>query len=80
VNFRLYAARHAWLLGPDCMRASQAAVDRFGPLEFLGEVDPGELAPDDVAGITAEIDELSFAVVPGALVQRLFRREASEHA
>jgi hypothetical protein len=80
MNFRLYAARHAWLLVPDCMRAPQAAVDRFGPLEFLGEVDPGELASDDVARIMAEIDAAAFAVVPGALVQRLFRPEASEPA
>ena len=80
MNFRLYAARHAWLLVSDCMRASQAAVEQFGPFEFLGEIDQCKLPSDEVARIMVEIDDASFAVIPGALVQRLFRLEASEPA
>ena len=80
MNFRLYAARHAWLIVPDCMQASQAAVERFGPLEFMREVEQRELGAGDTARILGEIDASSFAVVPDHLAQRLLRARVGEHA
>lgn len=80
MNFRLYAARHAWLAVPDCMHAPQAAVDRFGPLEFRGEIDQRELSEQQAARLEEDIDADSFAVVPEPLALRLQRSLAREHA
>jgi hypothetical protein len=76
MKMRLYAARHAWLMVPDCMRAPQAAIDRFGPLEFLGEIDRRALADDEFARIAGEFDAASYALVPAELALRLLRASA----
>jgi hypothetical protein len=73
MNFNLYGTRHVWLVVPDGIRAPQAAVDRFGPLEFLGEVDGGDLEAGELARITGEIDTTSFAVVADDIAQRWIR-------
>jgi hypothetical protein len=73
MKFRVYATRHACLVVPDCMRAPQAASDRFGPLEFAGEIDEADLAPAERARILGDIDAESYALVPAHLAGRLLR-------
>jgi hypothetical protein len=80
MNFRVYATRHACLVVPECMQAPQHASDRFGPLEFVGESDGSQLAPEDVARMLVEIDAASYAVVPDHVAQRLLGDLAREHA
>jgi len=64
MKFRLYAARHAWLLFPECMQASLDAARRHGPLEFIREIDEQALDPEVVAALIEEIDARTFAVWP----------------
>ena len=80
MKFRVYATRHACLIVPDCMQASQAAVHRYGPLELLGEVDQHDLAESEVARIMKEVDDSSFAALPAQLGGRLQRALVREHA
>lgn len=81
MKFRVYATRHACLVVPDCMQAPQAASERFGPLEFAGEIDEADLAPAEQARILREIDAASYALVPAHLAGRLLRSLARrDHA
>ncbi len=80
MNFRLYATRHTCLVVPDCMQVPQAAVDRYGPLEYLGEFDECVLDASETARIMAEIDAASYAVVREEVAGRLLRAIAGEHA
>lgn len=80
MNFRIYATRHTCLVVPECMQAPQAASDRFGPLEFLGDIPQGDIAAEDVARILGDIDAASFAIVPEHLAEQLRRVFADEHA
>ncbi|MGN6111852.1 MAG: hypothetical protein ACTHOC_02390 [Luteimonas sp.] len=80
MKFRVYATRHACLVVPDCMQAPQAASDRFGPLEFAGEIDEADLDPAELAKILGDIDASSYALVADPLAKRLLRSVAREHA
>jgi hypothetical protein len=79
MNFRLYAAAHVWLVVPDCMRDSQAAVDKFGPLRFIGVFDEAALNEDQRACVMAGFDAVSFALVPESLVRRLAPGSDTSH-
>jgi hypothetical protein len=78
MNFRLSATRHTRLVVPDCMQVPQAAVDRYGPLEYLGEFDERALGASETARLMAGIDAASFAVVPEEIADRLLRAIAGE--
>jgi hypothetical protein len=80
MKFRVYATRHTCLVVPDCMQAPQAASDRFGPLEFAGEIDETDLAPAELARILGEIDAASYALVTAGLADRLLCNLAREYA
>jgi hypothetical protein len=80
MKFRVYATRHACLVVPDCMQAPQAASDRFGPLEFAGEIDEAEFDAAERASVAGEIDASSYALVPDHVAERLLRSLAREHA
>ena len=76
MDFRLYAARRAWLIVPDCMQASQAAVERYGQLEPVGEFPSDMLDAAERARIVADFDRDSFAVVDEGIARRLLRSRA----
>lgn len=69
--FRLYAGDRVWLIVPDCMLASQAAAHRYGPLEFMGEVEETRLSKTELARILAEFDAVSYAEIPKNVAKRL---------
>ncbi|MBN8427857.1 hypothetical protein [Thermomonas sp.] len=63
MSLRLYAGDRVWLIVPDCMLASQAAIDRYGPLAFVGEVDEMCLSDTELAKIMAGFDVDLFAKI-----------------
>jgi len=73
VKFHFYAGPSAWLLVPECMLASQTAVNRHGPLEMLGSVDESMIDEAFMPAILAMIDADCFANIPGDLAARLER-------
>ena len=81
MKFHLYAGPSAWLLVPECMLASQAAVNRHGPLELLGAVDEALIDDASMPDILAMIDADCFATLPADVAGRLehaaLRLEAS---
>ena len=80
MNLRLYAAKDAWLMVPDCMLASKAAMDKYGPLEYLGEVDQAELEEEELERIVAEFDAAPFAIVAKQMAQRLLNSPKGPNA
>lgn len=78
MSFRLYASSAGeYLLVPECMQASRAATDRFGPLTFLGCADPMALTPDELGDVWVQIDAASFAVVDEQLARALWQSSPS---
>ncbi len=73
MKFHLYAGPSAWLLVPECMLASQTAVNPHGPLELLGAIDDAEIDATAMPTILAMIDADSFATIPGDVAARLGR-------
>ena len=71
MKLRLYAGNHAWLLVPDCMQASRAADRRYGPLEFLGEIEHESLEAAEWKSVLAGLDAESFATIPEGTARRL---------
>src|SRR5688572_9197706 len=72
--FRLYASNAGdYVLVPECMQASQAATNRFGPLTFLGCAEPMALSQSELVDVWAQIDADSFAVVDEGLARALWR-------
>ena len=78
MSFRLYASSAGeYLLVPECMQASRAATERFGPLTFLGCADPMALTADELGDVWVQIDAASFAVVDEALARALWQSAPS---
>lgn len=78
MSFRLYASSAGeYLLVPECMQASRAATERFGPLTFLGCADPMALTPDELGDVWVQIDAASFAVVDEQLARALWQSSPS---
>ena len=71
MNLCLYAGDHAWLLVPDDMSATQAAVGRHGPLEPMFELDQGSLEADELAKVMAWIDVERYAEISEETAKRL---------
>jgi hypothetical protein len=69
--FHLYSGPDAWILVPECMRASSAADAAHGPLSFVARADPGSLTFDEVADIARQFDSTSYAIVSEELGRRL---------
>lgn len=78
MSFRLYASSAGeYLLVPECMQASRAATERFGPLTFLGCADPMALTADELGDVWVQIDAASFAVVDEQLARALWQSSPS---
>jgi hypothetical protein len=74
MSFRLYASSGGdYLLVPECMQASRAATERFGPLTFLGCADPMALSPRQLGDVWAQLDGESFAIVSEELARALWQ-------
>ncbi|HEY4530176.1 MAG TPA: hypothetical protein VIG97_07590 [Luteimonas sp.] len=71
MTLRLYAGEHTWLVVPDCMLVSQAALEQHGPLRVLGVVTGRDVPEQDLAEVQAQLDEHFFAEVPAHVVARL---------
>ncbi len=74
MSFRLYASRAGeYLLVPECMQASRAATEQFGPLTFPGCADPSALDQPDLGNIWSQLDAASFAIIDEKLAQALWK-------
>ena len=71
MNFCLYAGDNSWLLVPDGMTATQAAVGRHGPLEPLFELDQDSLDADELTKVMAWIDVELYAEISEETAKRL---------
>jgi hypothetical protein len=78
MSFRLYASTAGdYLLVPECMQASRAATERFGPLTFLGCADPMSLSPQELGDVWVQLDAESFAIVSEKLARALWQSSPS---
>ena len=67
----------AYLLVPDCMKASAEAETLHGPLKFLELMDwPEEPLPDVWKTMMTELDGHSFVVLQDAVARCLHESEA----
>lgn len=74
MSFRLYASSAGdFLLVPECMQASRSADAQFGPLTFLGCVDPLALSTDVLGDVWAQLDANPFAIIDEASARSLWQ-------
>ena len=74
MGFILYAGGNAWLLVPDCMVASQAAMTKYGPLRPLFELSEDHLDPESLRRVMEDIEENMFAEISKTLALDLISR------
>lgn len=77
MNFILYAGDDAWLLVPECMVASQAAVARYGALRPLFELAEDHFDADSLRRIMADVEANLFAEIPKAMAMDLITRDVA---
>lgn len=79
MGYRLYKGRDSWLIVPDCMVASQAAIQKHGPLGFVGIVEDDALRTAEIPLVTDALDATSFAKITKASAHRLMSRFRSSN-